>query len=395
MRLKAVNKLKDKIAIVGLGWTKFSRNSGVSVKNLALESCKNAIDDAGLTVKDVDGIATYNIGDAVSPYVVATGLGLPELRWNIEYFAGANGATSTLLTAACAVIGGLADTVLIFRAMNGRTGTRLGGAGLSLNTSGVEQYCVPYGLTTFPQAVAMIARRHMIKYGTTSRQMGAVAVTCRDNAILNERAVLRSPLSIEDHQNSKMIVDPLRLYDCCQETDGACAVLITSADRAKNLRHAPVYLMSGTHGAGWRSGEFFGKTTAFWPEWDELSETYAKTMASELFGNAGITPKDVDVAELYDCFTIEPIVQLEDFGFCKKGEGGAFVESGAIRRDGDLPMNTHGGLLSEGYIHGFNHVLEAASQLRGDAGARQIKDAEIALVAGYCGPVANAVILRR
>jgi acetyl-CoA acetyltransferase len=235
----------------------------------------------------------------------------------------------------------------------------------------------------------------MIKYGTTSRQMGAVAVTCRDNAILNERAVLRSPLSIEDHQNSKMIVDPLRLYDCCQETDGACAVLITSADRAKNLRHAPVYLMSGTHGAGWRSGEFFGKTTAFWPEWDELSETYAKTMASELFGNAGITPKDVDVAELYDCFTIEPIVQLEDFGFCKKGEGGAFVESGAIRRDGDLPMNTHGGLLSEGYIHGFNHVLEAASQLRGDAGARQIKDAEIALVAGYCGPVANAVILRR
>jgi acetyl-CoA acetyltransferase len=130
MRLKAVNKLKDKIAIVGLGWTKFSRNSGVSVQNLALESCKNAIDDAGLTVKDVDGIATYNIGDAVSPYVVATGLGLPELRWNIEYFAGANGATSTLLTAACAVIGGLADTVLVFRAMNGRTGTRLGGAGL-------------------------------------------------------------------------------------------------------------------------------------------------------------------------------------------------------------------------------------------------------------------------
>ena len=169
-----MNNLKDKVAIIGLGWTRFSTNSGVSVRSLALESCKNAIDDAGLTVKDVDGIATYNVGDSVSPYVVATGLGLSELRWNIEYFAGANGATSTLLTAACAIIGGLANTILVFRAMNGRTGTRLGGAGQSLNTTGMEQYCVPYGLTTFPQAVAMVARRHMIKYGTTSRDRKSV-----------------------------------------------------------------------------------------------------------------------------------------------------------------------------------------------------------------------------
>ncbi|MFC1822726.1 acetyl-CoA acetyltransferase [Thermodesulfobacteriota bacterium] len=390
-----MNNLKDKVAIVGLGWTKFSSNSGVSVKNLALEACKNAIVDAGLTVKDVDGIATFNMGDSVSPYVVATGLGLPELRWCNEYFAGANGATSTLLTAACAVIGGLADNILVFRAMNGRTGMRLGGAGQSLGTSGIEQYCAPFGLTTFPQAVAMMARRHMIRYGTTSQQMAAIAVTCRENACLNERAVARKPLTLEDHQNSKMIVDPFRLYDCCQETDGACATLITSADRARDLKHSPVYLMSGTHGAGWRSGEFFGKTTALWPEWKELSETYAKTMAPQLFGKAGITPKDIDVAELYDCFSIEPIIQLEDFGFCKKGEGGPFVESGAIKRDGKLPMNTHGGLLSEGYIHGFNHVLEAVSQLRGDAGERQIKDAEISLVTGYCGPVGNAIILRR
>jgi acetyl-CoA acetyltransferase len=390
-----MNSLKDKCAVVGIGWTKFSNNSGVSINSLAVEACKHAIDDAGLTVKDVDGIATYNIGDSVNPYVVSTTLGIPELKWNIEYFAGANGATSTLLAAASAIVSGLAESILVFRSMNGRSGMRLGGAGQSLNASGIEQYCVPFGLTTFPQAVAMVARRHMIKYGTTSRQMGEVAIACRENAILNERAVMRKPLTMEDYQKSKMIVDPFRLHDCCQETDGACAVLITSAEKAKDLKHRPIYLMAGANGAGGQSGDFFGKTTAFWPEWEDIADTYAAKMAKDLFGKAGITPKDIDVAELYDCFTIEPIVQLEDFGFCEKGDGGAFVESGAIRRDGALPINTHGGLLSEGYIHGFNHVLEGVSQLRGDAGERQIKDAEIALVTGYCGPVANAIILRR
>lgn len=390
-----MDRLKDKCAIVGLGWTKFSTDSGVTVKKLALEAGKNAIDDAGLTVNDIDGIATYNMGDSVGPYEVATSLGMPKLRWNLEYFAGGNGSTSTLLTAACAVIAGVADTILVFRAMNGRTGMRLGGGNQSVYTGGIEQYCVPFGLTTFPQPVALAARRHMIKYGTTSRQLGAVAVAARENAMLNERAMMRKPLTIEAHQNSRMISDPFHLYDCCQETDGACAVVITSVERAIDLAHPPIYLMSGAHGAGGQCGQFFGKTTSFWPEWEDLADTYAKEMASELFGKAGITPKDIDIAEMYDCFTIEPIMQLEDFGFCKKGEGGPFVESGAIKRDGQIPINTHGGLLSEGYIHAFNHVLEAVSQLRGDAGERQIKDAEIALVTGYCGPVGNGIIIRR
>ncbi len=387
--------IKDKCAIAGIGYTKFSRNSGVTVKALAVECCLKAIKDAGLTVKDIDGIATYNMGDSPSPYAVSTSLGLPELRWNLEYHAGANGATSTLANAAAAINAGYAKNVLVFRAMNGRSGLRLGGTGESLYSGGSEQFCVPFGLTTFPQAVATAARRHMIKYGTTAKQLAAVAITCRENAMLNERAVMRKPLSYEDYINSPMIVDPFRLYDCCQETDGGVAVVITSAESAKDLKQTPVYLMAAANGAGAQSGDFFGKTTSFWPEWPELADTYAITMGKQLFKTAGITPQDVDVAELYDCFTIEPIMQLEDFGFCKKGEAGAFVEAGEIKLGGKLPINTHGGLLSEGYIHGFNHVLEAVEQLRGQSGERQVKDAEIAFVAGYCGPVANAIILRR
>jgi len=387
--------IKDKCAVAGIGYTKYTRKSGVTVKALAVECCMNAIKDAGLSVKDIDGIATYNMGDSSSPYAVSTSLGLPELRWNFEYHAGANGATSTLLNAAAAVNAGLAKNVLVFRAMNGRSGKRFGGTGESLYSAGLEQFCVPFGLTSFPQAVGIAARRHMIKYGTTSKHLAAVAITCREHAMLNERAVMRKPLTYEDYMLSPMIVEPFRLYDCCQETDGGCAVVITSAERAKDLKQTPVYLMAGANGAGHKSGDFFGKVTAFWPEWPDLADTYAATMGKQLFETAGITPQDVDVAELYDCFTIEPIMQLQDFGFCKQGEAGDFVEAGEIKLGGKLPMNTHGGLLSEGYIHGFNHVLEAVGQLRGQAGERQVKDAEIAFVSGYCGPVANAIILRR
>lgn len=386
-----MSTLKDKAAIVGIGWTKYSKNSGVSVLSLALEACTKAIDDAGLKVEDIDGIVTYNMGDSVPPMAVATYLGLPQLRYNLEYRAGGNGASSSVATAALAVIGGMARNVVVFRAMNGRSGFRLGGSGWVPEASGEAQFTFPFGWVTFAQYLAMWCRRHMIEYGTTSRQLGAIAVACRKHASLNERAQMRTPITIEEHQNSPLIVDPFRLLDICVETDGGCAVVVTTAERARDLRHRPVYIMAAAHGGGPKPGyEFNG----FIP-WEDYTKCYAHYIAPQLFGMAGITPKDVDVAEIYDCFTFSCLLQMEGFGFCKPGEGGAFVEGGRIELGGELPLNTHGGLLSEGYIHGLNHVVEAVSQLRGEAGPRQVKDAEVALTSGFGTTTGSALLLRR
>jgi acetyl-CoA acetyltransferase len=231
----------------------------------------------------------------------------------------------------------------------------------------------------------------MVKYGTTTKQLGAVAVTCRGNACLNERAMMRTPMTMEDYEKAPVIAEPFRVFDCCLQSDGACAVVVTSAERAKELKQKPVYIMGAAEGSGpYGRGGMWGN---YWPD---HAECYAKYVAPDLFNMAGVTPRDIDVAEIYDCFTYSVIVQLEDFGFCKKGEGGAFVEGGRIQLGGELPINTCGGLLSEAYIHGLNLVVEAVSQLRGDAGSRQVKDAEIALVtAGGAATTGSALILRR
>jgi acetyl-CoA acetyltransferase len=381
--------LRDKYAIAGIGHTRYSANSGTTVRALALEACRSAAADSGIPIDEIDGVVSYHFGDSVPSIAVATGLGLPEPRYAVEFSSGGNAANLIVQTAAAAIEAGLARNVICFRAMNGRSGLRLGG-GRDLNSRGITQYTAPFGWITYPQAMAMWCRRHMIKYGTTSEQLGAVAVSCRRNAALNPRAMMRAPITLADHQASRMIVEPFRLLDICLESDGACAVLVTSAARARDLRRKPVYILGAAYGGGPNQGDDLFDAI----RWPEHAHNYARYIAADLWGGAGVGPRDIDVAEIYDCFTYSVIMQLEGLGFCKEGEGGAFVQSGAIERDGAIPVNTHGGLLSEAYIHGLNHVIEAVEQLRGDAGPRQVAGAELALTTAGAMTCGSALVLR-
>jgi len=382
--------LRDKYAIAGVGETPYSKNSGTPVLNLAVEACRKAAADAGVDIGDIDGIVSFNFNDSAPAIGVATALGIPEAGYAVDFAAGGNGANLITLAATAAIEAGLAKTVLCYRAMNGRSGYRLGG-GREMEARGITQYTAPFGWITYPQAMAMWARRHMINYGTTAEQLGEIAVSCRDNATLNPRAMQRTPMTMTDYMESRFIVEPFRLYDICLESDGACAVLITSADRAKDMQKKPVYIMGGAYGGGPNQGEDLFDAI----RWPEHARNYSHYIAKDLWNSAGVGPDDVDVAEIYDCFTYSIIMQLEGFGFCKEGEGGPFVETGAIRRNGKLPVNTHGGLLSEAYIHGFNHVVEAVRQLRGEAGPLQVKDAEIALTTAGAMTCGSAMVLRR
>ncbi len=381
--------LRDKYAITGIGNTEYTKNSGRTVRSLASEACLRAIADAGLKVEDVDGIVSFNFNDSAPAIGVASEIGVPAAGYAVDYLAGGNGANLITLAATAAIEAGLAKTVVCYRAMNGRSGFRLGG-GRDMSAYGITQWTAPFGWITYPQAMAMWARRHIVQYGTTPEQFGEIAMTCRENAMLNERAMQRGPMTLEDYMHSKPIVDPFRKFDICLESDGACAVVITSAERARDMPHKPVYIMGGAYGGGPTQGDDFFDAI----RWPDHAHNAFKYLGDDLWKSAGITPKDVDVAQIYDCFTYSVLMALEGLGFCKEGEGGPFVMGGRIRRDGELPINTAGGLLSEAYIHGFNHVLEAVEQLRGHSGERQIKDAEICLTTAGAMTCASAMILR-
>lgn len=381
--------LRDKYAIVGIGTTAYSANSGRTVRALAIEACANAIADAGLKPADIDGLVSYNFNDSVPAIAVATGLEIPAAGYAVDFLAGGNAANLIVLTAAAAIEAGLADTVVCYRAMNGRSGFRLGG-GREFRALGPTQFTAPFGWITYPQAMAMWCRRYMIEHDLTAEQLGTIAVTLRDNATLNPRAMQRNPLSLDEYLSSRRIVDPFRLFDICLETDGACAVVVTSAERARDLQQKPVYIRGGAYGGGPQQGDDLFDCI----RWPDHAQNYSHYIADDLWRSAGLGPSDIDVAEIYDCFTYSIVMQLEGFGFCGIGEGGGFVADGHIRRDGALPVNTHGGLLSEGYIHGFNHVVEAVEQLRGQSGPRQVPGAEIALTTAGAMTCGSAMVLR-
>lgn len=382
--------LARKSAVTGVGWTDYSRSSGRSVLSLAVEACQKAMDDAGIDPERVDGIINFGLNDTIYPHAVATGLGLPNIRHEVMNQGGGNVCVATLAQAAMAIEAEMASNVLVFRAMNGRSETRLGGTGRAVDEAhGEAQYTKPVGWMSYPQYIAMMARRYMVKYGTTSEDFAHVAVTFRQHAMLNERAMMRGPLTVEDHQESRLIADPFRLYDICLETDGACALVVSSADEARSLAKQPVYLLAASHGGGARPGYAFDGffTTA------DLADMYAAHLADDLWSKAGLGPGDVDVASIYDCFTYSVLTQLEGFGFCRPGEAGGFVRDGNIALDGSLPVNPHGGLLSEAYIHGLNGAVEMVCQLRGESGERQVPGAEVALATGFGGTTGSAVVL--
>jgi acetyl-CoA acetyltransferase len=377
-------------AIVGVGRTEFSSDSGRSTLALAEEACRAALADAGLGVGDVDGLVSFAMNDSSPTHAVATALGVPEPGWMLDWLGGGNVAAAVTGVADAAIRAGQADTVLVYRAMNGRSGFRLGGGGREIDASGPRQYMAPVGWTTYPQHVAMWCRRHMELHGTRKEALARIATVTRDHARLNPRAQRRDPMSTEDYLASTPIVDPFNLFDICQETDGAVALLVTSTERARDLPHRPVAILSSAYSGR----QFPGRDLEDDVAWAEMAENYTGALRERLLGNAGIGVEDVDVAEIYDCFTYSVIMALEGLGFVERGEGGAYVEDpGTLALGTAMPVNTHGGLLSEGYIHGLNHVAEAVDQLRGDAGERQVPGAEVALVTGGAMTVGSGLVL--
>lgn len=379
--------LRDQAAIVGIGETEFSANSGRSELTLACEAIKGAAADAGIPVHDIDGMVRSN-SDSNTEVALISALGLPNLSYFGEIGYGGSGAAALVGHAAAAITLGLARVVVCFRAMNERSGRRFGLSAAPSKVGGTLAFEAPYGMLVAAHRFGMFARRHMLEYGTTSRQFGMVAVTQREHALRNPRAMMYGrPLSIEDHQNSRLICDPLHLYDCCLESDGAVAFIVTSAHRAKDLRQRPVLIMGAAQASGPEADAIVYRPS--------LSLSEAEYAAKGVYAMAGLSPADIDVAEFYDHFSPFVLFALEAFGFCERGEAGALVESGYTAwPDGRLPVNTHGGNLSEAYIHGVTHVLEGVRQLRGTSTC-QVPDAEVALVGSAVAQLSSAVILRR
>ncbi len=373
--------MKDQACIVGIGETKYVRGegSGMTRLGLQLQAATRAIQDAGLKNQQIDGILPFpKLGNAES---FAANLGCANLRYASIIHMGGASPVASLQAAAARVTAGVADYILIPAGWNGYSGARARQTVVqdvsSLPGGAIARdYYLPYGLTAPPHWYSLIARRHMHEFGTTSEQLGAIAVAMRKHAQLNSNAVMQGrPMTLEDYMASPMLSDPYRLLDCCLETDGAAAVVVTTVERARDLRKDPIYIMGAAAGQPYPADEITNR--------EDIFCTGLTIAAPRAFAMAGITPQDADFAQVYDCFTFEVLQQLEEVGFCKRGEGGSFVEGGRIELGGDLPVNTHGGLLSEAHVLGMNHIVETVRQLRGSAGKRQVKDAEIGVVTGW------------
>jgi acetyl-CoA acetyltransferase len=381
---------RGQAAIAGIGCTEFSKDSGVTTFALAARAIKAAIKDAGLELSDIDGLATYGVMDSVKPNVLGQALGIQSLSFYLDQFYGGSVCLTTLSQAALAVSAGVADCVVVYRALNGRSEVRMNGSG---GGGGGRQpwdmqFRMASGYIPPAQEMAMSARAHMLRYGTKHEDLGRIAVLSRTNALDNERAMMRKPMTMDDYLASDWIAEPFRKFDCCLETDGAVAIVVVSAERAKDLKHRPALIQ----GAAWGGGITFANNN-----FADVAESPAKPIAERVYKAAGVGPSDIDFAELYDCFTYPVLSQLEGYGFAEAGGVPAMLADGAFdRKTGKLPINTHGGLLSEGYIHGMNHVYEAVQQIRGEAGTRQVKKHDTALVTGQLGYISGyscAVVL--
>ena len=381
--------LRDQAAIAGVGWAGYSKDSGVSTLTLALRAIRAALDDAGLDLAAVDGVATHGVGDSTPATVVAAALGLRDVRFVLDQVGGGGLSATAVGYAAMAVALGQADAIVVWRALNARSEFRMGGTGRPAPALAEFQYQVPYGYLAPPQQFAMVARAYLNTGRVSEKVLGTVAVTQRAYAQRNPRAMMRTPITMEDYLTSPWVAEPLRRLDCCLESDAAVALVVTSTARAARLRQPAVLISGFATGAGMTLYNA-GRTT--------LLPSPARDLAPRLYASAGIGPGDVDIAELYDAFTFLVPLQLEDYGLVPAGEVGPFILDGGTGPGGRLPVNTHGGHLSEGYVHGLNHVAEAVTQLRGTAEDRQVPGAAVALVSsqpGYVGGATSALILRR
>jgi acetyl-CoA acetyltransferase len=372
-------------AIAGIGRTAYTRASGRSGLALAAEAVRDALDDAGLSPADVDGITCFSTGDPASPLRVSHAIGIDEIGWTVNTYAGGNQVALVIANAAAAIITGQAEVVVVYRVLDAgvRYGKVTGDAGSTLDVGGWEQFAAPHGYMVPPQWFAMWARRHQHVYGSTCDDLGAIAINNRSHAVNNEHAIARQPITLDDYRAGRWVVEPFRVYDCAYEVDGAVALVLTSAERAADLRHPPVYPIGAAEGTG----------AGGMPDvWIDQTSMYSRIVAPKLWHRTGLGPGDMDIACMYDCFTYTVMATFEDFGFCAKGEVGDYFREGRATYGGDVVVNPHGGLLSEGYLHGLNHHYEAVLQLRGEAGTRQVAGAELALVTAGAGPYGGAIV---
>ncbi len=379
-------------AIAGIGATEFSKDSGRSELQLAAEAVRDAIADAGLTPSDVDGLVTFTM-DANSEVAVARELGIPSLSFFSRISYGGGAACATVQQAAMAVATGVAEVVVCYRAFNERSGSRFGrvqaAAAAQPTSAGVDNgWHYPMGIATPAATVAMFARRYMHEFGATSEDFGRVTVADRAHAATNPKAWFHGrPITLADHQASRWIAEPLRLLDCCQESDGGVALVVTSTSRARDLRHAPAVVAAAAQGSG---ADQFSMNSYYRDDIAGLPEM--RLVANQLWRQSGLKPEDMSAAVLYDHFTPFVLVQLEELGFCGRGEAKDFIADDALHLDGRLPLNPHGGQLGEAYIHGMNGIAEAVRQLRGTA-ANQVTDARNVVVTAGTGVPTSGLVL--
>ena len=380
------------VAIVGIGATEFSKASGRSELRLATEAVKAAIADAGITPDQVGGMVTYS--SETNPDVdIARALGIGDLTFFSRIHYGGGAACATIQQAALAVSSGVADYVVCYRAFNERSGNRFG-AGVqgrapisNAEMAHLGSY-MPVGLLTPASWVAMAAQRYMHVTGTTSADLANIAIADRKHAATNPKAwFYEQPITLEDHQASRWIVEPLRLLDCCQETDGAQAIVVTTLERARDLPNAPAVIRAAAQG----SGKGQDMMTSYYRD-DLLGLPEMSLVGRQLWETSGLGPDDMDAAILYDHFSPYVLYQLEELGFCGKGEAKDFIKGGRIELGGELPINLHGGQLGEAYLHGMNGIAEGVRQVRGTA-VNQVEGLERIVVTAGTGVPTSGLVL--
>jgi acetyl-CoA acetyltransferase len=410
----AVSGTGSRACLAGVGETRYAKWGGItdaSEYQLAVSAILAALADAGMTAEDVDGLASF-AEDRNDATFVAADLGIPELRYaSLSWLPGGGGACAAVANAAMAVETGAAEVVVVYRALCQGQFRRFGrGPGNVPARDGPPRvphirrartlleahvgFTMPFGMFGPPIAYSMVLRRHMHLFGTTAEHMGHVAVTARAHAQRNPRAVMGDrPMTMDDYLTSRWVAEPFRLFDCCLENDGACAVVVTTPERAADAATTPVTVVASAQGTprGFGHGQY---SNVSMPD-DDYASAGARQVAARLWGRAGLGPADVDVAQIYDHFSGLVLLSLEDFGFCGRGEGGPFAATGVLAwPDGAMPTNTHGGSLSEAYIHGLNHVVEGVRQLRGQSTC-QVDGAETCLVTSAAGVPTSALVLAR
>jgi acetyl-CoA acetyltransferase len=380
-------RIQDRVAIVGIGHLPFAKDIGRPISDTAVEAIQLALGDAGLRAPDVDGMSMLEM-EATHEVSIARRLGVTNLTWWDKISYGGGGSCGMLMHAAAAIASGLATTVVCHRARNrGSRASRPWSQERALVKDDKALH-TPWGLIRPVDVIGMWAHRHMHEFGTRREHFGNVAIAARKHAQRNPYAMMKDrPLDMETYLAGRVIGYPLHLYDCCLETDGALACIVTSVERARDLKQQPVLVHSVAQASGPNPVHLANYNNT------PTMETTSKFCAELLWRRAQLQPQDMDCAQIYDAFTPLVITGLEDYGFCKRGEGGPFTENGRIELGGELPVLTSGGGLSEAYVHGFNLILEAVRQLRGTSTA-QVPDCRATLVTGASGVATSAAVLR-